>query len=475
MLNIAKRNRRPLRIGLKTIAIALSVVLYSFNSQAASGEELFNSYCASCHKTNAKRGVGPGLMGVTEKRDEAWLINWVKASQSMVNAGDQTAVELFKEYSNVPMPDFPQLSDEDIKSIFKYIDASNATAAGSGVAATGNSSGGAVATSDSGDGTGGSENSFTETQKTIIFWGVVVLIIVIIWASLYKRKIKEELLAQGYHGDPHKVENFPQIFIKYLVISAIIIFLLIKGLDENIGVINVIMFIVLPYVALSIFLIGSIRRYTNKGFQVSSLSSQFLEGKKLFWGSQPFHWGMLVLFLGHMVAFLFPRTLLAWNGEPIRLLILEVSSFVFALSALLGLILLMKRRLSTKMLLVVSNKMDMLVYTVLFVQILSGLGVAYYVRWGSSWFASVLTPYLRSVFSFNPDITAVAEMPWLIQIHIISAFFIIAIIPFTRFMHFLVAPIDYIWRKYQLVIWNWNRHAIRTSTRHTFGKKARNH
>jgi nitrate reductase gamma subunit len=127
------------------------------------------------------------------------------------------------------------------------------------------------------------------------------------------------------------------------------------------------------------------------------------------------------------------------------------------------------------MLLVVTNKMDMLVYTVLFTQVLSGLGVAFFVRWGSSWFASTLTPYLRSIFSFNPDIEAISAMPWLIKIHVISAFLIIAIIPFTRFMHFLVAPFDYIWRKYQVVIWNWNPRNIRVSSRHFFGKKSRNH
>ena len=195
----------------------------------------------------------------------------------------------------------------------------------------------------------------------------------------------------------------------------------------------------------------------------------------MFWGSQPFLWGILILFVGHLIAFLFPSAILAWNGSPFRLLILEVSAFAFGLSALLGVLLLVKRRLTTKTLLVVANKMDMLVYITLLTQIISGLGVAFFVRWGSSWFSSVLTPYLRSIFSFNPDIDAVAEMPILVQLHIISAFFIIAIIPFSRFMHFLVAPIDYIWRKYQVVIWNWDKSAIRKSTKHTFGKESRNH
>ena len=157
-----------------------------------------------------------------------------------------------------------------------------------------------------------------------------------------------------------------------------------------------------------------------------------------------------------------------------RLLILEYSSFAFGLGALLGLILLIRRRLGNKRVLIVSNRMDMLVYAVLLTQIISGLGVAFFARWGSSWFASSVTPYLRSLFAFNPDITAVSAMPWILQVHIISAFSIIAIIPFTRFMHFLVAPIDYLWRGYQLVIWNWGRRAIRSSRSYYPGVRSRN-
>ncbi|MCB9186483.1 MAG: respiratory nitrate reductase subunit gamma [Flavobacteriales bacterium] len=255
--------------------------------------------------------------------------------------------------------------------------------------------------------------------------------------------------------------NFGGVLLGMLVAVGGICYLLKIGLEEQWGMLNTLMFAAFPYICLGIFLIGSIYRYLKRGFQVSSLSSEFLERKKLFWGSQPFHWGLLVLFFGHLIAFLFPRTVLAWNGEPVRLLILEFSSFAFGLAALSGLVLLILRRLGNKRILIVSNKMDMLVYTVLITQIVTGLGVAFFVRWGSSWFAAVLTPYLRSIFALNPDIAAVSAMPWLVQLHIISAFFIIAIIPFTRFVHFLVAPIDYLWRGYQLVIWNWNRKTIR--------------
>ena len=268
--------------------------------------------------------------------------------------------------------------------------------------------------------------------------------------------------------------NFAGVLGGMMVAAAGIAYLLVTGLEAQWGMLNTLMFAAFPYVCFAIFIIGSIYRYMNRGFQVSSLSSEFLERKKLFWGSQPFHWGLLVIFFGHLIAFLFPSSVLAWNGEPVRLLILEVSSFAFALAGLAGLLLLIKRRLGNTRILIVSNKMDMLVYAVLITQIVTGLGVAFFVRWGSSWFAAVLTPYLRSVFALNPDIAAVSAMPWLVQLHIISAFFMIAIIPFTRFVHFLVAPVDYLWRGYQLVIWNWNHKTIRKPGSYFPGFKSKN-
>ena len=299
---------------------------------------------------------------------------------------------------------------------------------------------------------------------TLIILGLTFVAVMRVWPTVSENQMRKK----------PKGHNFTSVLISMLIVALGIVFLIKAGLENNVGMLDYFLFSIFPYLTVVIFLIGSIYRYKKRGFQVSSLSSEFLERKKLFWGSQPFHWGLMVLFFGHLIAFLFPRAVLAWNGEPVRLLILEISSFVFGLSALIGLVLLIKRRLQSKMVLVSTNKMDMLVYTVLIVQLVSGLGIAYFERWGSSWFASVLTPYLRSVFAFNPDISAVSSMPWIIQIHIFSAFFIIAIIPFTRFVHFLVAPIDYIWRKYQLVIWNWNKDKIRNSTDYFYGRKPEN-
>ena len=233
-------------------------------------------------------------------------------------------------------------------------------------------------------------------------------------------------------------------------------------------------FIGLPYAALFVVIVGTVFRYLNFGFKVSSLSSQFLETRELFYGSRPFHWGLLFLFFGHLVAFLFPRSVLLWDSVPIRLLILEIAALGFGITALFGLFMLIVRRLKHKRLIVVTNKMDIVVYVLLAVQIISGLWVAFFFRWGSSWFAGTITPYLKSIFLFSPDIAAVSAMPLAVKIHIISAFTLIGIIPSTRFMHFLVYPFAYIWRPYQYVIWNWDRKKIRSSKKLVNGVRSKN-
>jgi nitrate reductase gamma subunit len=141
----------------------------------------------------------------------------------------------------------------------------------------------------------------------------------------------------------------------------------------------------------------------------------------------------------------------------VRLHILEVTAFAFGLMVLISLILLIIRRIKTKRLHVVTTWMDIIVYFLLLVQVVTGLWTAFFFRWGSSWFAMVLTPYLNSIFKFNPDVAAVTQLPFMIRLHIISAFVLVGMIPFTRFMHFLVYPFAYLWRPYQLVVWNYRK------------------
>lgn len=222
-------------------------------------------------------------------------------------------------------------------------------------------------------------------------------------------------------------------------------------------------FAILPYVAIIVFLFITIQRYTNRGFTYSSLSSQFLENKIHFWGLVPFHYGIITVLTGHVVAFLIPRSIILWNSKPLRLYVLEVFAFVAAFLALFGLINIVVRRATDARTRVVTSVVDWIVLIVILVQVLSGMGIAIFYGWGSSWFASSLAPYLLSILKLNPDISYVRGLPWLPKLHIINAYIFILLFPFTRLVHLLVVPNPYLWRKPQLVRWYWNRRQIRLS------------
>jgi len=233
-------------------------------------------------------------------------------------------------------------------------------------------------------------------------------------------------------------------------------------------------FVVFPYIAIVVFLVAAIYRYRSLSFGYSSLSSQFLEGKQGFWGSVPFHWGILLLFLGHLIMFLFPDGVLLWNANPVRLIGYEVVAFTFGLVVFVGLLVLIVRRLLNPRLRVVTNAMDLVIEFLLLAQIVRGWWIALGYRWGASWFAADLSPYLWSIFQLNPEPAAVNAMPLVIKLHLIGAFLIVLLIPFSRLVHFLVAPFHYIWRPYQVVIWYWDIKRIRQSSTAWASNRPRN-
>ena len=107
-------------------------------------------------------------------------------------------------------------------------------------------------------------------------------------------------------------------------------------------------FAICPYMAFGIFITGTLYRSFYRPFSVSSLSSQLLEHKKLYWGSVPFHYGITLVLLGHLAALVMPTALQTWNAVPIRLYLLELTGLALGLWALAGLGVLLWRRLSER-------------------------------------------------------------------------------------------------------------------------------
>lgn len=221
--------------------------------------------------------------------------------------------------------------------------------------------------------------------------------------------------------------------------------------------IDLILFAILPYVAITIAIVGLIWRYRTNQFSVSSVSSQFLENRQLFWGSVPWHYGIISLFLGHLIGLLFPSSVMAFNGQPVRLYILEGTGFTLGLMVLIGLVLLLLRRVINPRVRAVTSRMDLVLLLLLLLSIVTGVGTAIFYRWGSGWYVQTATPYLRSLFTFSQNVEYMAPLPLLVKIHAASAFVILAVFPFTRLVHMLSVPLAYLWRPYQIVIWRRRR------------------
>ncbi|HSP13579.1 MAG TPA: respiratory nitrate reductase subunit gamma [Thermoanaerobaculia bacterium] len=216
---------------------------------------------------------------------------------------------------------------------------------------------------------------------------------------------------------------------------------------------DVVFFSVLPYVAMVLFFVGTIHRYRHETFTYSSLSSQLLENKQHFWAVVPFHYGIITVLIGHIVAFLVPRQLLLFNSMPLRLYILEITALIFGVTTLISLIAIVARRLTDPRVRVVTSRADWILYAMLVVQVFSGVYVAVFYRWGSAWFAASAAPYLWSLLKLNPNIAVIAAFPLAIKLHIINAWLVIAFFPFTRLVHILVVPNQYLFRKRQVVRW----------------------
>lgn len=216
------------------------------------------------------------------------------------------------------------------------------------------------------------------------------------------------------------------------------------------------LYIVFPYLAILSCIVGSIIRIRFFGYTISSFSTQFFESRLLYWGSRMFHSGIVILLLGHLVGLIIPRSITLFTNHPLRLMIIEATAFAFALMAFVGIVILLYRRIKEPHVRIVIKKTDYLVYGILLLQIVTGIWIAYFYRWGISWYTTVLAPYIHSFFTLTPEVSAFAALPVMIKVHALSGFAFIAIIPYTRLIHFFAYPYHYLNRQYIIFVSNIN-------------------
>ena len=222
---------------------------------------------------------------------------------------------------------------------------------------------------------------------------------------------------------------------------------------------DTVLFVAFPYVAVILATVVGVYRYYSDRFSYSSFSSQFLENSRLFWGSVPWHYGIVTILSVHLLAFLFPGLWGALTADPTRLYVVELIGMAMALMAIVGISLLILRRSTNDRVRIVTTWADWALITALLVQVILGFWVSFVYRWGSDWFLHTAQPWLMSLLIFQPNIEYVSALPAVVKWHHLWGFVIIALFPFTRLVHVMTYPITYLWRPLQVVIWNKKRPA----------------
>ena len=216
---------------------------------------------------------------------------------------------------------------------------------------------------------------------------------------------------------------------------------------------NTIIFVAAPYVAIVLAVGGTMYRTRKEEFSVSSMSTQLLERKQLFWGSFAFHWGIVAILTAHFLFLIMPVVFDLWNGSQIRLYLLEITGFALAGWALGGMIILIYRRLTSRRVQVVTSKMDVVILVLVFAQIITGMWIALGYRFGSFWGTSVFVPYVWSLITLRPRPELVAPLPIVLQLHAALFWVFLMAFPFSRLVHIVTVPLPYLTRPWQKVVW----------------------
>lgn len=215
---------------------------------------------------------------------------------------------------------------------------------------------------------------------------------------------------------------------------------------------NVLLWVVLPYVAIAVFVGGHVWRYRYDKFGWTTRSSQLYEKRLLRLGSPLFHVGILAVAGGHVMGLLVPE---GWTDKvgisestyhAASLTLGTVAGF----ATVVGLAILIYRRRTVGPVFKATTRNDKGMYVVLGATILVGLGttVLTNVTGHPHDYRLTVAPWFRSIFSLQPDSDLITAAPWGFQLHAVLAWLLIAGWPFTRLVHVFSAPLGYLTRPY---------------------------
>jgi nitrate reductase gamma subunit len=216
--------------------------------------------------------------------------------------------------------------------------------------------------------------------------------------------------------------------------------------------VNVLLWVVYPYLCLVLLAGGLLWRYRYDKFGWTTRSSQLYETAVLRWGSPLFHFGVLIVLIGHVAGLIIPKAWTAAVGisESGYHLMAAFLGTVAGFCTLIGMAILIARRRLTGPVFAATTRNDKAMYVVLGGVIVLGLWatVRANVAGPGYDYRATVGPWFRSLFYLSPDPETMAGVPVGFQLHIVAAFALFAFWPFTRLVHAFSAPVGYLTRPY---------------------------
>jgi nitrate reductase gamma subunit len=218
---------------------------------------------------------------------------------------------------------------------------------------------------------------------------------------------------------------------------------------------QIILWIILPYVAITVFVVGHWWRYRHDQFAWTSRSTQLLDRSILGWASPAFHYGALAAVGGHVIGLVIPQSWTSAIGisEHTYRWIAGIAGGIAGAVTLIGFIGLVYRRARSDRVRRTTTRLDMFTYALLTVLILLGCWMTFTHTLATSTpynYRDSIAPWWRSIFDLQPNVAAATHAPLVYQLHAIIAWLFWAAFPFTRLVHAWSIPLQYLGRPYIL-------------------------
>lgn len=459
----------------------------------------------ACHTFGKGVKVGPDLKGVTERRQRAWLLKFVRSSASVIDSGDEIAVGLFQQFKQQRMPDWTDLSEAQVGSILDWLGvngpdqqepdarlAESATPAeldagrqlfhGEHKLTLGGSACGACHSIRDASGSSGGTLASDLTDVYSQYQDVAM-------TQFLKHPCTHRMPESEGASFLTPPESFAlKAYLRQCALTsqsgnttrptAPVVAKTIDGTGgpnaagatdkpgtpaakrvawspktsgaptrttRGSRLEGDLLFLAFPYAAVLILLVGIGLRFVMSRRDPEGARAGASAAWQLFTGTTTWRVGLAVTFVLHLLGLLIPKSILAWNGVPVRLYLLEDGGFLLGVVAVVGWVKIMRRhvnRTTASARATLSEIADSALLSLFCMALVSGLVIAILYRWGSSWSASTLAPYMMSLARGTPETHLIENMPFLVRLHVLSWFAIVALVPFTSASLLAVAVLD---------------------------------